>query len=125
MDDLQKDLEISQLASGGLWVEKGDSIYDGERLVAGNVPKKRDRVFIINAHQRWAKNVKRAMAAEARIKKLEAVVEAAKVLAKWMQWWLDENLCECDGIHTCGRTQREQELNKFRQALAELEEGYN
>lgn len=57
-----------------------------------------------------------------RVRKLEAVVEASKILAKWMQWWLDENLCECNGIHICGRTQREQELNEFKKALAELEE---
>jgi hypothetical protein len=32
-------------------------------------------------------------------------------------------MCECDGgIHTCGYTERVQELNELEQALAALEE---
>ncbi len=77
MHDLQKDCERSQLASRGPWVEKGEAIYDGNRLVAGNVPKKRDRLFIIYARQRWAEDIKRAMAAEARVKELETVAKTA------------------------------------------------
>lgn len=58
-----------------------------------------------------------------RIRKLEAVVKEAKVIAKWMKWWLNEDLCDCDTYHICGRPQRERELQSFEQALAELEKG--
>jgi hypothetical protein len=126
MRDLQKDLEIAYRLP-----EKVGLVYTGKDVVVAGIDAQsmEERGLVMDwfdaAREGWPEAIKRALAAEARIKKLEAVVEAAKVLAKWMQWWLDENLCECDGIHTCGRTQREQELNKFRQALAELEEGYN
>lgn len=58
------------------------------------------------------------------VKKLEAVVEAAKPAAKALRFWLESDImCECDGgIHTCGYTERVQELNELKQALAALEE---
>lgn len=56
-----------------------------------------------------------------RVQKLEAVVNTAKPAAMWMQSWLDEMLCGCERVHTCGRPEREDELAALKDALAALE----
>ena len=43
--------------------------------------------------------------------------EATEIGVKWMEWWLAETECECECAHTCGRTERYEELLKMREAL--------
>jgi hypothetical protein len=54
------------------------------------------------------------------------LLEAAKLAAKWMEFWLDEDECDCDGeggvAHgQCGKDARTRELNEIKAAIA-LEE---
>lgn len=37
--------------------------------------------------------------------------------AKWMRHWLSEHDCECETVHTCGHTQRSEELRKMEAML--------
>lgn len=57
--------------------------------------------------------------AEAKITKL---ARALKPAIRWMQEWLDEDLCECEYGHTCGKNERQAELEQMKQALSLLEE---
>jgi len=51
------------------------------------------------------------------------LLEAAKLGATWMKEWLDENLCECEGPgHSCGRTERLEELRRIKAAIVFHEE---
>lgn len=51
------------------------------------------------------------------------LLEAAKTAAKWMKEWLDDNLCECEGLaHGCGRTERMEELIEIQRAIRKAEE---
>jgi hypothetical protein len=44
--------------------------------------------------------------------------DAAAVALKWMDWWLDSELCECDGYgHVCGKDQRKREADALRNVL--------
>lgn len=53
--------------------------------------------------------------------KLRAALEVA---VHWMQFWLDQQECDCPEIyHTCGRYDRERELEQMKDALAKLEGG--
>jgi hypothetical protein len=49
---------------------------------------------------------------------LDDLLCAAKVGAKWMEWWLDQNECECEHGHTCGRPERLAELRQIKEAIA-------
>lgn len=50
------------------------------------------------------------------------LVEAATVARKWLEWWLAEDLCDCDsGRHVCGKAERLEELHRLSTALAALE----
>ena len=46
---------------------------------------------------------------------------AAKVGAKWMRWWLEQNECECEYGHTCGRKERQHELEQIERAIEKYE----
>jgi len=52
---------------------------------------------------------------------LNDLLSAAKVGAKWMRWWLEQNECECEYGHTCGKTERMRELAQMEAAIAEAE----
>ena len=43
--------------------------------------------------------------------------QAAEIGALWMRWWLDQHECDCDGEHTCGRRERENDLRSIEAAL--------
>ena len=43
---------------------------------------------------------------------------AAEMGAKWMEKWLDDNECECEGGHFCGRDERMNELRIIKNAIA-------
>lgn len=48
----------------------------------------------------------------------DALRKASEVALKWMDWWLDSELCECDGHgHICGKTERRREADALRRAL--------
>jgi hypothetical protein len=51
------------------------------------------------------------------LKQLAELKVAASKSAKWMQWWLDQNECECDGLHTCGKLERRLELEELKKLL--------
>jgi hypothetical protein len=46
-----------------------------------------------------------------------ALRTAATPVLAWLEWWLDERECECDGTHTCGWTERHAEAVALRAAL--------
>lgn len=49
------------------------------------------------------------------------LLSAAKAGAKWMRWWLEQNECDCEHIHTCGKIERKRELEQMEAAIAEAE----
>ena len=49
------------------------------------------------------------------------LLSAAKTGAKWMRWWLEENECDCEGSHICGRTERMRELEQMERVIARHE----
>jgi hypothetical protein len=51
------------------------------------------------------------------------ILEAAKVGAKWLRWWLDGLECECETVHICGRTEREAELRQMERVIKHEEDG--
>jgi len=66
----------------------------------------------IQVSERWEATVR---VAEARVAALET---AATVALKWMDWWLNEDMCECEGIgHRCGWSERKAEADTLRAAL--------
>ena len=52
---------------------------------------------------------------------LKDLLSAAKMGAKWMEQWLDDNECECEGGHFCGRDERMNELRIMKKAIAHFE----
>jgi len=54
------------------------------------------------------------------------LVAAAETAARWMQWWLDQDVCECEGPeHACGRTERERELENLRREIRRYKSAIN
>lgn len=48
----------------------------------------------------------------------ERLRESLKIGVEWMEFWLNEDICDCeDGVHICGRNEREKELRIMKQAL--------
>lgn len=45
------------------------------------------------------------------------LLEAAKKGAEWMRWWIERVECDCDNGHSCGRTERRQELAQMERAI--------
>lgn len=67
----------------------------------------------------------RCTALEERIKNLERLIAPAKNAAKCMEWWLEDELCDCeDGNHICGLPARRRELRWLQETLADLEKIY-
>jgi len=53
---------------------------------------------------------------------VRAMVEQSVIAAKWMQWWLDNNECDCEEYHICGRTERKRELEALRESIQKVSE---
>lgn len=51
--------------------------------------------------------------------KLAETIEAASLAAKWMRWWIDQDGCECDQSHTCGKNERIRELEYIEHVIDE------
>ena len=49
------------------------------------------------------------------------LLSAAKTGAKWMRWWLEQDECDCEFSHTCGRNERLRELKQMEAAIAAAE----
>ena len=47
----------------------------------------------------------------------ERLREALEIGIRWMDEWLKNDLCECEGVHTCGKKERTKELEYMRQSL--------
>lgn len=47
------------------------------------------------------------------------LIKAAKIGANWLQHWLDEDECCCDGTHICGRYQKQRELDRMNHVISE------
>lgn len=45
------------------------------------------------------------------------LVEALESTGKWMEFWLEEDLCDCEGAHICGKTERRNELAIIKELL--------
>lgn len=45
------------------------------------------------------------------------ILEAAKKGAEWMRWWLDHSECDCETGHSCGQTERRNELAEIERAI--------
>lgn len=46
------------------------------------------------------------------------LLESLQVTVKWMEWWLSQQICECEADHVCGKKERQQELDNARSAIA-------
>lgn len=51
------------------------------------------------------------------------LLEAAKKGAEWMKWWLENEQCDCDMHHICGKPARRTELRKIEAAILKEEGG--
>lgn len=49
------------------------------------------------------------------------LLSAAKTGAKWMRWWLEQDECECEYGHACGKPDRTRELEQMEAAIAKAE----
>ena len=49
------------------------------------------------------------------------LLSAAQTGAKWMRWWLEQNECECEAGHSCGKPERMRELEQMERAIADAE----
>ncbi len=45
------------------------------------------------------------------------LLAAAKTGAQWMRWWLDQDECECEYGHSCGKIERTAELKEIERAI--------
>lgn len=59
--------------------------------------------------------------AEGSASELNDLLSAAKTGAKWMRWWLEQDECECEYGHTCGKLERMCELEQMEAAIAKAE----
>ncbi len=48
----------------------------------------------------------------------DELLAAAVIGARWMRFWIDDDLCDCDGEHHCGRTERRKELTVMEASIA-------
>lgn len=51
------------------------------------------------------------------------ILEAAKKGAEWMRWWVANSECDCETGHSCGLTERKQELEEIERTIKAEEEG--
>jgi len=91
MRDLRKDLELCEAATSGPWVIDE---YCVSQIRQPNYSKRRrivcppdangfnDARFIAEAREGWPEAIRRALAAEARVKELEAEIERLKEQTK-------------------------------------------
>ncbi len=49
------------------------------------------------------------------------LLAAAKTGAQWMRWWLDQDECECEYGHSCGKIARMAELKEIERAITAAE----
>lgn len=70
------------------------------------------------AYRLHAQDDVRAFTLEQQVTRLR---EHLTITAKWMRHWFENEECDCDGIHTCARRERERELEDAEQALRETE----
>ena len=52
---------------------------------------------------------------------LHELLSAAKTGANWMRWWLEQDECDCEYGHTCGKNERVRELEQMERAIAKAE----
>jgi len=50
-----------------------------------------------------------------------SLLDAAKQAAKWMRWWLDQDECDCEGDHQCGKPERHRELEALELEITKAE----
>lgn len=76
-----------------------------------------DRACPCESAEAWAGDMRRQVAelnTEA-----AAMREAVELGARWMQWWLDQDECDCEDGHHCGRNERQKELDSINAALSQ------
>lgn len=52
---------------------------------------------------------------------LEEAISALSVTTTWMEWWINQQECDCENEHRCGLRARQQELEEAQRILATLE----
>lgn len=53
----------------------------------------------------------------ARLKQTEKLRDALKIGIEWMEYWLNQDECDCGEHHICGKPQREEELKFMKKVL--------
>ena len=51
------------------------------------------------------------------------IIEAAKLGARWMRWWLQHSECDCETSHSCGLDERRKELAEIEKAIKAAQDG--
>lgn len=59
---------------------------------------------------------------QAKLEKAEKVIETQGLSVKWMKWWLDNQECDCESVHVCGKTERIHEFKQIELALADYKD---
>jgi len=54
---------------------------------------------------------------EAAERENDALRDAAKPALRWMKDWVSDPICECEYGHTCGLTEREDEIKRLDEIL--------
>lgn len=49
------------------------------------------------------------------------ILQAAKLARQWMAHWMENEECDCEIDHICGKRDRERELKQIDSAIAEEE----
>jgi len=58
----------------------------------------------------------------AHLKQTAKLREACKIGLRWMENWLQNDECDCEGQYFCGKPQREKEVEFIKQTLEEMRE---
>jgi hypothetical protein len=94
---------------------------EGQQARAANtLPHNTNHYLENRLHRAFEAGIKAASPADT--EQLVRLRETSAVALKWMDWWLDSELCECDGYgHVCGKTERKREADALRNALGAQE----
>jgi hypothetical protein len=119
IDEIKNELQATNQWIGELEREN-ESLNDWKRIIT-NAPGESQEVAINRFKftasikpiiDEWRKEV------EKRDEAIKKLVEALTDGTKWMKWWLDQEICDCDEYgHHCGKTERRAELKMMNEAL--------
>lgn len=110
MDYARQNGEVAALRNAADTIEK----LRGElNKIAAIIPKSKEELGIVHDVVAYVQQVKELEA------QCAAMREALEIAASWMQWWLENEPCECDATgHICGLRDRQKELKQIKEALS-------